>query len=1140
MEINELITKSPHIKELKKKLAEGKNLYLKSNLGSFPAYFIAELFNIVKNNILIITPHDENSVHEDLRYIMNSDNILVFPSWDILPYEHKLPDTQITGFRIKTLEKLHSEKRNLIVTSIKALSQPIIQSDIFERASFRLKVGDEIAQDDVIQRLFSAGYQRENIVEFTQTFSRRGGIIDIFTVNYRDPVRVEFWGKTIDSIRLFKASTQRSIASLEEVTILPCREGLSNFDLKHDLTAERIRKSFRTEIIGRYTKEQVENLVAKLKLDRNFPGNEWYAPFFEPLPTSLLDHLGKNFITIMIEPEQSWDLMEGYMEETEEMFSRNIETKLPLLPPNEIFISGENVKKIINDHQLIEIKQSIPKEKLSIQFNLKPPPVIMSNNDLLNHELNKLSKDGYSVFIFCDNAGQIQRLDEILEPHKNVHIELGRINGGFIYPGIKLAVLTDHEIFSRYKRRFRSRWYNEGHGEFYYGDLKKDDLLVHVNYGIGKFLGLEKIETKVGTTECLVIEYADNDKLYVPVEDFHLVQKYLGKSEAVALASLSSKKWLRKKRRVKEGLKELAGELIHIYALRQTLKGYSYSAKDELLQQLEDSFIYTETEDQLKSIEDIKKDLEKSIPMDRLLCGDVGFGKTEVAVRAAFQVVLDSKQVAVLVPTTILAQQHLNTFSERLRDFPVSVEMLSRFRSKKRQNEILGELKEGNVDIIIGTHRLLSQDVQFKNLGLLVIDEEQRFGVTHKEKIKSMRTQVDVLTMTATPIPRTLYFSLSGARDISFINTPPEERLSVYTQVVELKPEIVVDAIHRELDRGGQVFFLHNRVQSIQGINAYLEKLLPGVHFVVAHGQMHERQLEKVFSDFLNKKYDVLVTTNIIESGTDIPNVNTIFINRADRFGLADLYQLRGRVGRSDQQAYAYLVIPPYRKITKNARKRISALLNYSDLGSGFQLALRDMEIRGSGNLLGKEQHGFIEEVGMTLYSMLLKEAIAEIKGQKPPVFIPIPIQTDFPVFIPNEYMPSPEQRIYFYQKAYIASSMKMIQRIEEEIADKFGSPPVEVKTIFQYLRLRLVASRMPVSKIAFRKSKVTVFFKPNFVLPLFKVDSVMKEFSKLLRFRPGETNRLIIEFQDHDDLKKVNITHNILSRLKNILENIS
>ncbi|MBN1755364.1 transcription-repair coupling factor [bacterium] len=1134
MDLKNYIRQSPHFGQLKIAVDAKQNLVIRGNIGSFPAFIIAELFDLVNHNIVVITPYDEENLFEDLQAIAGIDPVYWFPPWDILPYEHKLPDNQLTGFRLRTLERLLFGPPALLVTSPRAIQQPTINPDLLKEISFQISPGDIISQDHLMKQLFRAGYSRENLVEFTQTCSRRGGIVDIFSFNYQDPVRIEFLGNRVESIRLFRTSDQRSYKELDSVRILPTKESLKNFDSQVDgkeiSLEEQIFPRFRQE----YSPFILENLVAKLRLDRNFPGHHWYLPFFKPEPSFLLQYLEKPCLYILLEPPKIHEVMESAIREAGELFHRAHERELPLPEPQQVLLTPEKLDQVLAQAHSIQIHSMIGEKSTNIDFDLKPHPVILGKMNILDNELKHLHEHHYRIFILCENVGQLKRLEENSFQIEKAQLDVERIGGGFIYPALKLAVFTDHQIFARYKIRFRHRWYHEGQEQSFYQDLKEGDYVVHTNYGIGKYLRLEKLTSKVGITECIVIEYANEEKLYVPVEDFHLVQKYLGKTGSIKLATLGSKKWENKRSRLKTRLRELTGELIHLYALRETLKGYSYSEDDELQQQLEDSFVYTETEDQLRSIQEVKRDLEKATPMDRLLCGDVGFGKTEVALRAAFKVVRESRQVALLVPTTILAQQHFNTFSERFRDFPVKVDMLSRFRSREQQKEILKKVQEGRVDILIGTHRLLSEDIQFKDLGLLVIDEEQRFGVAHKEKIKRWRSQIDVLTMTATPIPRTLYFSLSGARDISFINTPPEQRLSVYTQVVEFDPEIFIDAIHRELDRGGQVFFLHNRVQTIQAIARYLQDLLPEVRFVVAHGQMKDHQLENVFMDFLNRKYDVLVTTNIIESGTDIPNVNTIFINRADQFGLADLYQLRGRVGRSDQQAFAYLVIPPYRKITHQARKRLNALLEHSDLGSGFQLALRDLEIRGSGNLLGKEQHGFIEEVGMTLYTQLLKEAIAELKGQKPPVFIPIPVQVDFPMFVPKDYIPSPDQRIGFYQKAYMANNEKKLQRVRAEIKDRFGNPPQEVLAIYQYLMIRLLASQLPIAKVIFRKNRATVFFNKNFIFPLMKFQQALKGAVFPLRFTAGETHQLVFDFSDEQDsLTRLKIVYHILTYAK-------
>jgi transcription-repair coupling factor (superfamily II helicase) len=704
-----------------------------------------------------------------------------------------------------------------------------------------------------------------------------------------------------------------------------------------------------------------------------------------------------------------------------------------------------------------------------------------SDLELLRTRLRELSRDN-RVLIMCDNRGQAMRLSELLgETTVDVALEIGSLEKGFALPDAGLVVYTDHDIFDRYRRR-RRRKFRGGAPISSFETLVQGDYVVHINHGIGQYVGMTRLEADGRLVDCVVVDYSDGGKLYVPSDEIDRLQKYVGKDGVKPrLNKLGGAAWTKTKAKAKEAVAELARELLQLYASRKARPGHAFGEDVVWQQELEASFIYEETEDQLRATEDIKRDMESSRPMDRLVCGDVGFGKTEVAIRAAFKAVMDGKQVAVLVPTTILAQQHLTTFRDRLADYPVEIDVLSRFRTAKEQKQVLERVASGKVDIIIGTHRLVQKDVKFHDLGLLVTDEEQQFGVLHKETIQKMRGSVDVITMTATPIPRTLHMSLVGARDMSLINTPPRDRLPVRTEIASFDADLIVEAVLREMDRGGQVYFVHNRVETIEGMATYLRGLLPGFIIDVGHGQMAERQLESVMMKFLEGQIDVLVCSMIIESGLDIPNVNTIIVNRADRFGLAQLYQLRGRVGRSNHRAYAYLLIPRDRGITPIARRRLAAIQEFTDLSSGYKLAMRDLEIRGAGNILGAQQHGHMLAVGFNLYAKLLRGAVKRLKGEAVVEKHEASIDIKVDAYIPDSYIADNDMKIDIYKRIRDAGDLDAVDALTSELSDRFGKLPPEVGGLLEVQALRVVCEGVGVRRIGLAAGSVEAEFAPGF-----------------------------------------------------------
>lgn len=914
----------------------------------------------------------------------------------------------IHSLSIEEFLSVVQKKNYIIITTTKSLEQKVISKDNFSKNQIEITLNSNVNYDELIELLEGFGYTKQKFVETKGEYAVRGSIIDIYSYSHSTPIRIEFDGDKITSLRLFDAESQRSFQIVESYSI--------------------------------YAIEKED---------------------------------------IVIEESTVFDYIQN-----------------PVLIAREIDLIDKDLSTIKT--KLIIEKEFHSSETINLQF--KSIPTIKKNLDILELELKKLLSNGYTVYIVADQDSHLSRLKDLLMEYSEfllekiddgtIKFEIIPVLEGFILEKQKIAVFPEHQIFDRpffisskvlKKPRASSTQFLK--------TIQKGDYVVHSDFGIGKFIGLEQIKFNDSTHEAIKILFADNDVVYVNINYLSKIKKYSSKEGAVPkLSKPGSSDWKNTKQRIKEKIKDAVQELVRLYAERKASKGYKFSPDTVWQKELEASFYYEDTPDQIRVTEEIKQDMESDFPMDRLVCGDVGFGKTEVAIRAAFKAVMDSKQVAVLVPTTILAEQHYNTFKDRLAKYPIEIAMLSRFVKKYDQEKILEKLKNGEIDIIIGTHRILSDDVKFKDLGLLIIDEEHRFGVLAKEKIRKIKTNVDTLYLTATPIPRTLNMALSGLRDISLITTPPPNRLPIITEVARFDINRIREIIRYEISRGGQVFFVHDRVKSIQKIADYLQSNIPEAKFIVAHGQMKPSKLEEVLHQFLSKKYDVLVSTKIIESGLDIPNANTIIINRADRFGLAELYQLRGRVGRTNKQAYAYLLVPSLKTITRDAIQRIQALEEFTELGSGFSLSMRDLEIRGSGNLLGTEQSGFINAVGFDMYLKIMEEAIQEIKEQsysdvfklsfdKDKENIETTLDVYFNYTIPEDYISDQEIRLNFYSRIFSAKDTIQIDEISYEMRDQFGELPISTVNLFELAKIRILAGKCFFEKVEIHKDKLAVVF---------------------------------------------------------------
>jgi len=1038
--------------------------------GASRAFFLASLEKQIPSAPIAVLTGDQNTgetLLSDLKYFFRFENIKIeprfFPTWELLPYEPLSPLSEISGERLTVLHRLQKGERLFLVVPLEALMQFVMPRSVLNRLVFPVRQGDSLGRDLLETCLADNGYSRVNLVEGRGEFSVRGDIVDVFLPASSNPVRIEFFGDEVESIRVFDAMTQVSMDNFREIQILPVREVCPTPD-EAERAIEKILLHGRDQGVDRHA---LRELTEKIQHLGSFAGIEHLAPFFYPGKETLFDYLPPETVWVVDEVDRVREKGRQYHEMILAEYEGCMEREDVAPLPENFYLNYEELERRLESFSnlhLNTLKLTENGAPHTCHFDLKPTPPFRGQFESFAEQVMAWEEAGLKVSVIASTKGQVRRVLEFFDEYGlSLGVDQGYISFGFQFPDAGRVFVAEHEIFGRthkhrHRRKPRSQSFQRG-----FKDLKPGDFLVHVDYGIGRYEGTRELETG-GGGEFLEIAYADQEKLYIPMDGLGYIQKYLGSGDLQpALSKLGSVSWKRQKEKVKNSIREMAEDLLKLYAQREVIQGKSYPPNPISVQEFADSFEYVETEDQLKAIEEVEEDLEGDKPMDRLICGDVGYGKTEVAMRAAFKVVLEKKQVAILVPTTILAQQHLLSFQERFRSYPMNIDCVSRFRSPGEQKRILEKLKRGEIDIIIGTHRLLSRDVKFADLGLIVIDEEQRFGVKHKEQLKKLRTSVDILTLTATPIPRTLHFSLMGVRDLSVIETPPSDRLAIKTFIRKFDEKVIREAILRELDREGQIFFVHNKVHSIHSMAEMIREIVPQVRLGIAHGQLPEKQLEKVMRQFIDREIDLLLATTIVESGLDIPSANTIIINRADQFGLAQLYQLRGRVGRYKHQAYAYLLIPGAMAISEDARMRITAIEEMSELGSGFQLAARDMEIRGVGNMLGHDQSGHINSIGFDLYSKLIEETVKELKGEK--IEAPVETEMDFQVrgFIPKNYIPELNQRLEIYRRIQLIREPGEGRQMERELTDRYGALPepalkllalVEFKTLFRKLHI--------------------------------------------------------------------------------------
>jgi len=1066
--------------------------------GSSPVFVTEALRVLLKQRIVVVCPDAEAAQDScsDLQTI-SSGRVELFPEKDIFPQRFELRENlTLRGQRNACLDKLQQDKVDIVVTSLAGFLEKTPPVEFLKSHAQTLRVGDTIDLEALTSFLVSVGYDGSPAVDEIGQFAVRGSIVDLFDPSWENPVRLELFDDEIESIRSFDIDTQRSIDALEAVRVLPATgvvvEPATLDALDKNLHAAGLDSATISKI-----KHEIEHHRFSYLIRR-------YAPAMG-VSGSLLDYFSEPPLVVFTDEGALADSVVALGKEVERI--RHVtEDDFPILDIEHYTHPPEFYTQYDTAHVHIHGGGEAPKDAISLPT--AEHPSVLGKMDAIIELIRKLHRRGVTIHVFSESPAQRERLADMLgEEEELVHLPVGWMTSGFVWAGAGLAVLTDHQIFHRIlPRPYRKRKTRRARG-YRQDQLEIGDFVVHVDYGIGRYVGLEKLSAGGGDTECLVLKYQGNDRIFVPLDQMPLVEKYIGKEGVVpAIDRLGGVRWLRTKERTRKALEDVAREMITAYAQREVSIGHAFRADTQWQKELEAAFPFEETPHQLQAAEELKEDMEATTPMERLVCGDVGFGKTEVAIRGAFKAVNDGKQVAVLVPTTILALQHTKTFGDRMKEFPVRVEMLSRFRSAAEQKQVVKELKAGSVDIVIGTHRLLSKDVEFNDLGLIIIDEEHRFGVRSKEKLKNIKKSVDVVSMTATPIPRTMYMALSGLRKISMIDTPPRNRHPVKTEVLPFDEDVILEAIRYEVDRGGQVFFVHNRVQSIYSIQAFLEKLLPDVKFAVGHGQMKEKELESVILGFINKESDVLVCTTIIESGLDFPNVNTIVINRADRFGLAELYQLRGRVGRRERQAFAYLLVPRNFTVTHDASKRLQAMEEFEELGSGYRLAMRDLEIRGSGNVLGVEQHGQLVAVGFDLYCKMLKEAVEKLKGEEKVELPPCRIETRLPSLLPTDYVEDQNERMGIYKRLARMEAPADVDDLEAELSDRFGVLPGQAINLIELTRLKVWGMNLGIAVIQLAPGRVVVEFLPEKSFEPRLCALLVETFEGRVLFKSGDT----------------------------------
>ena len=1089
----------PQMQKLQNTIAKTeKNNSLTGLTGSALSFVISETFKEADVPFLVVFSDKEEAAYHlnDLEQLVGEKDVLFYPGSYRRPYQIDEVDNANVLLRAEVLNRINSRKKPaLLVTYPDALFEKVVTRKELDKNTLKIKVDDTITLDFLNEVLFEYKFKRVDFVTEPGEFSVRGGIVDVFSFSNDVPYRIEFFGDEVDSIRTFDVETQLSTDKVTKITIVP----------------------------------NVEN------------------KFLDETRESFLKYIASKTVIFSKNTELLHDRLDSLYTKAEEAFTK-LTGELKHAQPNELFVDSDQLKREFDGFTVISIHQTATDADKSIVFHSKPQPSFNKKFDLLIENLNQNHANKYTNYIFCSTEQQAKRFHDIFdEVEQDVHYQtvVLPLFQGFILDDIKVACYTDHQVFERYHKFNLKNGYAKKQAITLKELTKLDigDYVTHIDHGVGKFGGLQKIDVEGKKQEAIKLMYSERDVLYVSIHSLYKISKFAGKDgKPPKIFKLGSGAWKKLKQKTKTRVKQIAFDLIKVYANRRLKKGFKYAPDSYLQHELEASFIYEDTPDQSKATEDLKKDMESDRPMDRLICGDVGFGKTEVAIRAAFKAVDNGKQVAVLVPTTILAFQHQKTFAERLKDMPITVDYVNRFRTAKEKKETLQRLAEGKVDIIIGTHQLVNKNVVFKDLGLLIVDEEQKFGVAVKDKLKSIKENVDVLTLTATPIPRTLQFSLMAARDLSTINTAPPNRYPIDSHVVRFNEDTIRDAVSYEIQRGGQVFFIHNRIENIKEVAVMLQLLVPDAKIGIGHGQMEGKKLETLMLAFMNGEFDVLVSTTIIESGLDVPNANTIFINNANNFGLSDLHQMRGRVGRSNKKAFCYFITPPYDSMSNDARKRIQALEQFTELGSGFNIAMKDLEIRGAGDILGGEQSGFINEIGFDAYQKILAETVEELKENefkdlyeevegKEKVFVKeTQIDSDFELLFPDDYVNNVTERLNLYTQLNLITTEEGLVRYEKELIDRFGEIPSPVEDLLNSVRIKWIANSIGLEKIVLKKGKMIGYFIADqqsgfYQSPKFtKVLQFVQAFNSICKMKEKETRtglRLLLVFDKITTVEK-------------------
>lgn len=1106
-EILEKYSQSAKVKQISESLLQRENkLHVKGLVGSSLSFVTAPLFRLTQLPFLLILKDKEEAAYylNDLEQLIGTDDVLFYPGSYRRPYQIEETDNANVLLRAEVLNRINSRKKPAVIVSYpEALFEKVVTRKDLDKNTLKVAVNDQVSIDFINEVLFEYEFRRVDFVTEPGEFSVRGGIVDVFSFSNDNPYRIEFFGNEVDSIRTFDVETQLSLEKQKKITVIP----------------------------------NMEN------------------KFMQESRESFLDYINEKTVLFIQNTEGLLSQLDNLFNKAGDAFEK-LSKDIKHASPEELFLNQQSFIKKALDFTIAEMgSKPVFKTQKTFEFYIQPQPSFNKQFDLLLNNLNDNHTNGYKNYLFCASESQAKRFHDIFESldeanHEDIRKQYKTvvfpIYEGFIDEENQLVCYTDHQIFERYHKFNIKNGYSKKQTITLkeLNSLSVGDYVTHIDHGIGKFGGLQKIQVEGKTQEAIKLVYADNDIVYVSIHSLHKISKYNGKDGTPPkIYKLGSSAWKTLKQKTKARVKHIAFNLIQLYAKRRLEKGFQYAPDSYLQAELESSFIYEDTPDQITATRDVKADMESERPMDRLVCGDVGFGKTEVAIRAAFKAVDNGKQVAILVPTTILAFQHYKTFRERLKDMPVSIGYINRFRTAKQKSETLKDLADGKLDIIIGTHQLTNKNVVFKNLGLLIVDEEQKFGVNVKDKLKTIAQNVDTLTLTATPIPRTLQFSLMAARDLSVITTPPPNRYPIETQVVGFNEEIIRDAISYEIQRGGQVYFINNRIENIKEVAGMIQRLVPGAKVGVGHGQMEGKKLEELMLAFMDGDFDVLVATTIIESGLDVPNANTIFINNANNFGLSDLHQMRGRVGRSNKKAFCYFITPPYSAMTEDARKRIQALEQFSDLGSGFNIAMKDLEIRGAGDLLGGEQSGFINEIGFETYQKIMNEAIEELKenefkdlyeeveGTTEKEYVKdIQIDTDFELLFPDEYVNNITERLNLYNELGNIKNEEELVAFEQKLTDRFGALPKQAEALLTSMRIKWVATKMGIEKLVLKQGKMLGYFVSDQQSAFYqsgnfhKVLQFVQKNPTLIRMKEKQTKnglRLLITFDNVKSVKK-------------------